>query len=189
MRAVFMRKHIFVLLNIREKSWKVATEDFVLFILFGIGKKFSFPTFFQLRYCELVAWQLRVFAQCFHTNYIAWQLKLNHWFRSNQKTHSLISAGTPPLNSLKLKLHVYIFTIRDRDKFKPSQEFVDFVARSLVILDPSTPHISSLFLILQPLISLVPYENKIYNKILLTFFSPKTTYTALANYSHQPTSN
>ena len=54
MRAVFMQKHVFVLLNIWEKGWKVATEDFVLFILFAIGKKFSFPTFFQLQYCELV---------------------------------------------------------------------------------------------------------------------------------------
>ena len=101
-----MRKHVFVLLNTWEKSWKVATEDFVLFILFAIGKKFSFPTFFQLRYCELVTWQLRLFNGCFHTNYNAWQLKLNHWFCSNWKTHSLITIGTPPLNSLKLKLHV-----------------------------------------------------------------------------------
>ena len=70
MRAVFTRKHVFVLLNTREKSWKVATEDFVLFILFGIRKKFSFPTFSRLRYCELVTQQLRVFAGCFHANYI-----------------------------------------------------------------------------------------------------------------------
>ena len=71
MCAVFMGKHVFVLLNTQEKSWKVATEDFVLFILFAIRKKFSFPTFFWLRYHELVAWQLRVFNGCFHTNYIA----------------------------------------------------------------------------------------------------------------------
>ena len=71
MRAVFTRKQVFVLLNTQKKSWKVATEDFVLFILFGIRKKFSFPTFFQLRYCELVARQLMVFAGCFHANYIA----------------------------------------------------------------------------------------------------------------------
>ena len=135
-----MRKHVFVLLNTREKSWKVATEDFVLFILFGIRKKFSFPTFFWLRYCELVVRQLRVFDECFHANYIAWQLKLNHWFSSNQKTHSLISTGTLPLNSLKPKLRVYIVAIWD--KFQPSWEFVDFVARSLIILDPSTAHIS-----------------------------------------------
>ena len=69
--AVFTRKHIFVLLNTQEKSWKVATDDFLLFILFGIRKKFSFPTFFWLRYSELVAGQLRVFAGCIHTNYIA----------------------------------------------------------------------------------------------------------------------
>ena len=67
----FHTKTSFVLLNTPEKSWKVATEDFVLFILFGIGKKFSFPTFFWLRYCELVAQQLMAFAGCFHANYIA----------------------------------------------------------------------------------------------------------------------
>ena len=112
----------------------------MLFILFAIGKKFSFPTFFWLRYCELVTQQLRVFDGCFHANYIAWQLKLNHWFCSNQKTNSLISTGTPPLNLLKPKLCVYIVTIWD--ECQPSWEFVDFVARFHVILDPSTAHIS-----------------------------------------------
>ena len=88
MHAVFTRKHVFVLLNIWEKGWKVATEDFVLFILFAIGKKFSFPTFFRLQYCELVTQQLRVCDGCFHTNYIAWQLKLNHWLCSYWKIQS-----------------------------------------------------------------------------------------------------
>ena len=69
-------------------------------------EKVFLSNFFRLWYCELVARQLRVFDGCFHTNYIAWQLKLNHWFRLNQKTHSLITIGTPPLNSLKPKLRV-----------------------------------------------------------------------------------
>ena len=72
----FHTKTHFVLLNTQEKCWKVATEDFVLFILFAIGKKFSFPTFFQLRHRELVTRQLRVFDGCFHVNYIIFKLIL-----------------------------------------------------------------------------------------------------------------
>ena len=150
----------------------------MLFILFAIGKKFSFPIFFQLRYCELVAWQLRVFDGCFHANYIAWQLKLNHWFRSNQKTYSLITIGTPPLNSLKPKLHVtytvLLIKTHSRNLFNlitigtlPLSKNLCYLQHFNVycqhrIVQPSREFVNfvarwvSLFLILQPFIFLVP---------------------------------
>ena len=179
-------------------------------------EKFSFPTFFRLQYCELVTWQLRVFDGCFHTNYIAWHLKLNHWFRSNRKTHNLITIGTPPLNLLKPKLWVtytallikphcrnlfnlitigtlplsknlcYLqhFNVYCQHRLSNLHRHLSICGRvSLVILDPSTVHISC------PQVFSLKKIKYIIKYCSLFFLPQKQHLLHLANDSHQPTWN